>query len=335
VAARSGVFATIGRTPLVKLERLYPDFDQQVWAKLEFFNPGGSIKDRSAISMLTHAVETGAVVPGRSIVVESSSGNLAIGMAQFCSYHGIRFRCVVDVKTTAQNIAVLRAHGVELEVIDQPDPVSGEFLPARLKRVKEILASTPEAYWPNQYGNLLNPAAHRETFAEIATALNGEVDYLICAVGSFGTIRGCAEYIREHRMNTSIVAVDALGSAIFDGQQPRKRHLPGHGSAIRPALFDPSAAAEVVHVDDLECIVGCRRLAAREAILAGGSSGAVVAAFESIQPKLRPGATCVVILADSGTRYLDTIYSDAWVEQHFGERSATSWNYGTVGEAQC
>jgi 2,3-diaminopropionate biosynthesis protein SbnA len=331
VASRSGVLSTIGRTPLVRLERLFPEYDQQVYAKLEFFNPGGSIKDRSALSMLAHAVQTGAVVPGRSVVVESSSGNLAIGIAQFCSYHGIRFRCVVDAKTTAQNIAVLRAHGAELEVIDHPDPATGEFLPVRLRRVQEIVASTPDVFWPNQYGNMLNPAAHRETFAEIAEALDGDIDYLICAVGSFGTIRGCAEFIRENGMKTGIIAVDALGSSIFDGQVPRKRLLPGHGAAIRPALFDPDAAAEVVHVDDLDCVMGCRLLAAREAILAGGSSGAVVSAFESIQPKLAPGATCVVILADSGTRYLDSIYSDAWVESHFGEGIVSSWNYRMAG----
>jgi cysteine synthase A len=156
---------------------------------------------------------------------------------------------------------------------------------------------------------------------EITDACDGRVDYLFCATSTTGTLVGCAEYVRQHRLPTTIVAVDAVGSVLFGPQPAVTRLLPGHGTSVRPKLFDPSAADRFVHVTDLECVVGCRRLIGREAILAGGSSGAVIAAFEKLSGVIPPGATCVLILADSGERYLDTIYSDDWVTAHFGEVS--------------
>jgi cysteine synthase A len=130
-------------------------------------------------------------------------------------------------------------------------------------------------------------------------------------------MRGCAEYVREHRMNTKIMAVDAVGSVIFGGPCA-KRLIPGHGAAVTPALFLPDLAYEAIHVTDIDCIVGCRRLARREAILAGGSSGAVIMAVERVQHTIERNAICAVILPDRGERYLETIYSNEWVEKHFG-----------------
>ena len=156
---------------------------------------------------------------------------------------------------------------------------------------------------------------------EIATALDSRVDYLFCATSTCGTLRGCAEYVRAHSLKTKIVAVDAIGSIIFGGQKA-KRLIPGHGAAVRPALFQPGLVAECVHVSDLDCIVNCRRLVEREAILSGGSSGAVLSAVEKVQLRFPPGANCVAIFADRGERYLETIYSDAWVWEHFGDVSS-------------
>lgn len=313
-----GILATIGNTPLVELRRLYPDTDTRVFAKLERANPGGSIKDRSALSMLLDRVRSGELTAGRSVVVESSSGNLGIGLAQICRYFGLRFICVVDPKTTEQNLDILRAYGAELEVVTERDPLTGEYLPVRMRRVRELLAELPHAYWPNQYGNPLNPRAHEKTMREIDEALDGRVDYLLCATSTTGTLSGCARYVREHRLRTEVVAVDAIGSVLF-GQPPGRRLLPGHGASIRPTLLDPADAAEVIHVSDLDSVVGCRRLVLREAILAGGSSGATVAALDRLIRRVPAGATCVLIFPDGGDRYLGTIYSDAWVNQHFGE----------------
>jgi cysteine synthase A len=302
----------------VELERLLPGFEARVFAKIERFNPGGSIKDRSGLSMLSSAIASGELVPGRSVVVESSSGNLAVGLAQICRYFGFRFICVVDGKTTEQNLAILRAYGAEIEVVTERDELTGEYLPMRLRRVRELVARTPYAFWPNQYANLLNPRAHEKTMREIARALDGRVDYLFCSVSTFGTLRGCADHIREQGMDTTIVAVDAEGSAIF-GLESTRRLIPGHGASVVPALMDPTAADRVVHVSDLDCVVACRRLIHREAILAGGSSGATVAALARLRDEIPADSTVALVFPDGGDRYLDTIYSDTWVRRHFGE----------------
>jgi N-(2-amino-2-carboxyethyl)-L-glutamate synthase len=316
-----GVLGAIGRTPIVRLRRLFPGAGFRLFAKLEGLNPGGSLKDRPALAILRSAVESGQVRPGRNVVVESSSGNFAIGLAQACCYLGLRLICVVDPKTTAENLAILCAYGAEIDMVREPDRASGEYLPTRLRRVRELVETTPGAFWPNQYANPLHPLAHHTTMAEIVGRLGARIDLLLCATSTCGTLRGCAEHIRRHRLATRLVAVDAAGSVIFDeeGGGRRKRLIPGHGAAVRPALYRPGLAHEVVHVSDLDCVVGCRRLVRCEALLAGGSSGALVAAVERIASTIPNGATCVLVLPDRGERYLDTIYSDAWVADHFGD----------------
>jgi 2,3-diaminopropionate biosynthesis protein SbnA len=314
---------------MVKLERLLPGSNLQVFAKLERFNPAGSIKDRAAVSMLHEKIHTGALQPGRSVIVESSSGNLGIGLAQVCGYFGMRFVCVVDAKTTSQNMAILRAYGAEVEVVTDPDPATGEFLSVRLARVRELLETIPDAYWPDQYSNPLNSRTHHQTMREIAEALDGQVDYLFCATSTCGTLTGCVEYVRRHGLATTVVAVDAVGSVLF-GLRPGRRLIPGHGAAVRPGLLDVSAADRVVHISDVECVVGCHRLVSREAILAGGSAGAIVSALVKTQTDIPDDSNCVMILPDGGDRYLDTIYSDEWVTTHFGDISALRDEYVTT-----
>jgi N-(2-amino-2-carboxyethyl)-L-glutamate synthase len=318
--AVKGILAAIGDTPLVELDRLFPDLGFRLFAKLEKFNPGGSVKDRSALTMLQARILDGKLRPGVSTVVESSSGNLAIGIAQLCRYYGLRFVCVVDAKTTEQNLAILRAYQAEVEVVTERDPATGEYLPVRLARVRELVRAIPHAYWPNQYANPLNPRAHENTMREIVEALDGRVDHLFCATSTFGTLRGCARYVRRQELGTELVAVDAVGSVLFCDRGHR-RLIPGHGASVRPALLDASLVDRVVHVSDLDCVVGCRRLTSREGILAGGSSGATVAAVQALRDRVPAGASCVLIFPDGGDRYLDTIYSDEWVARHFGEVS--------------
>lgn len=313
------ILSTIGNTPLVKLSRIFRDATFSLFAKLEGFNPGGSIKDRTAHSIIRNALESGIIAPGATII-ESSSGNLGIGLAQICRYYGLRLICVVDPKTTSQNREILRTYGAEIDCVTEPHAVTGEFLQARLDRVQSLLDTIEGSFWPNQYANIYNPLAHHYTMNEIAMELDGDIDYLFCAASTCGTLRGCAEYIREHGLKTQVVAVDAVGSVIFGGK-PGKRLIPGHGAALRPRLFQPGLADECIHVSDLDCIVGCRRLVERESILAGGSSGAVIMAIDLIKDKIPDAARCVAILPDRGERYLDTIYSDDWVREHFGDIS--------------
>lgn len=313
-----GILAAIGNTPLTELNHLMPDFGGRIYGKLEFFNPGGSIKDRSAAAMILDKIESGVLEPGRSVVVESSSGNLAIGLAQICRYFDLKLICVVDAMTTEQNLAILRAYDVGLDIVADPDPLTGEFLSVRKRRVRELVETTPHAYSPDQYSNPLNPRAHERTMAEIAAALDGRVDYLFVATSTTGTLTGCANYIRKHGLATTVVAVDAIGSVLY-GSEPSRRLIPGHGASVAPYLLDRSLPDQVVHVSDLECVVGCRRLVHREAILAGGSSGATVAALEIVREQIADDANCVLIFPDGGDRYVDTVYSDTWVGGHFGE----------------
>jgi cysteine synthase A len=315
---REGILSIIGGTPLVPLTRLLPDLDFRLFAKLESLNPGGSTKDRPAVNIIQRGIETGQITP-ESVVVESSSGNMGIGLAQACCYYGLRFICVVDPKATRINIELLRAYGAEVDIVAEPDPDTGEYLQARINRVKFLTSTIKQSFWPNQYANAYNALAHHATMDEIVRALDGRVDYLFCATSTCGTLRGCAEYLRAHNLRTKIFAVDALGSVIFGGKSA-KRLIPGHGASVRPQLYEPELA-QCIRVSDLECVVGCRRLVRHEAILAGGSSGAVVMAVEQVVEAIKPGTNCVLIFPDRGERYLDTIYSDAWVEKHFGDIS--------------
>jgi len=311
----------VGNTPLVRLTRVFKDSQIQLFAKLEGLNPGGSAKDRPALNILKEAMEAGEI-SSRTVVVESSSGNLGIGLAQACRYFGLRFICVIDPKATQQNIRILKAYGAEIDLVSRPDPVTGEFLQARINRVQPLLRATECSFWPNQYANLANAGAHyNTTMREIVEALDGEIDYLFCATSTCGTIRGCSEYARDHNLRVKILAVDAAGSVIFGGK-PAERLLPGHGAGRRPELFRSDLADECIHVTDLQCVVGCRRLAHSEAILAGSSSGGVLMAVNQYKHRIPRDAVCVAIFHDRGERYLDTIYSDDWVKEHFGDVSS-------------
>ena len=289
-----------------------PDLPFTLFGKMEAFNPGGSAKDRPAARMLRAAMTRGEIGP-QTTVVESSSGNMAIGLAQACACLGLRLICVIDPKATAQHRKLLAAYGA---IIDVVRPLDDDFLAARIARVKEIVASGGDVFWPNQYANPENARSHRQTAREIFDETRA--DYLFCATSTCGTLRGCSDFLAERDLETTLVAVDAIGSAIF-GDARRPRLIPGHGASLRPPLVEGAEVRKVIHISDLECVVGCRRMVTREGLLVGGSAGGVVSAIERVKDSIPAGAICVAILADSGERYVDTIYSDTWVEQHFGD----------------
>lgn len=315
-----GILSAIGNTPLVKLTRIFPNLHFDLYAKMEALNPGGSMKDRPAFNIIKRAIEAGLITPD-SVIIESSSGNMGLGLAQSCAYFGLRFICVVDPKITPQNLRLLRTYGAEVDMVLAPDPISQEYLQARISRVKELRAMIKNSFWPDQYSNEWNSLAHHQTMHEVVVGLGRPADYVFCATSTCGTMRGCAEYIREHDMHTRIIAVDAVGSTIFGNGVKMKRLIPGHGAAVRPTLYQDGLADRCVHVTDVDCVVGCRRLVRREAILAGGSSGALISAVEREMHHIPSGAICVLILPDHGQRYLDTIYSDEWVAEHLGDVS--------------
>ena len=312
-----GILETIGDTPLVALRRYLPRPDVAVWAKLEAANPGGSAKDRPAARMLQDALELGLVDLGTT-VIESSSGNMGLGLAQACRYHGLRLICVVDARAHATSVRAMRALGADVRIVSRPDPETGDLLVARLRLVEQLLAEIPNSFWPDQYANESNPAAHAAgTMREIDEALAGRLDYLFVATSTTGTLRGCADYLREHARTTHVVAVDSTGSALFGGARGVRR-LPGFGAGVETPLSAFADFDDLVRVTDLDCVVGCRRLAEREAILAGASSGGVAFALESIASELTPGSRCAAIFPDGGAGYLETVYDDGWVTRELG-----------------
>ncbi len=312
----------VGGTPLVQLSRLFRH--ARVFAKLELLNPGGSAKDRPALRMIQQAWDEGRLVRG-SVVIEFSSGNMAISLAMICRQLDMRLICVVDPKTTESNMRILRALGADIELVTEPDAATGEFLPARLSRVAELCAKFPGSFWPNQYANEANYLSHCDTtMAEIVRQLD-RVDGVVCAVSTCGTVRGCAEYVRRHRLTTRVIAVDAEGSAVFGGDRNKRRLFPGIGAGIVPPFCEPQSIDRIIHVSDREMVAGCHALAREEGILAGASSGAVIAAMKRLEPELDTGSVFAVILHDRGERYLDTVYNDEWVQTQFtaeGEQGA-------------
>ncbi|MCC5906335.1 MAG: 2,3-diaminopropionate biosynthesis protein SbnA [Balneolaceae bacterium] len=310
----TGLLSTIGKTPLVLLKKLYPGLSSTFYAKLEMFNPGGSSKDRTAWFMLSNAMDEGKLTQN-STIIESSSGNMAIGLAQVCRYLGLHLIVVTDPKINRRTLDLLRVYGTQIERVTKADS-SGNYLNNRLERVRQLLDTISDSYWPNQYSNELNPAAHYETMKEIVNSCPEPPDYILAATSTCGTIMGCARYVREHHLKTKIVAVDAVGSVIF-GSSKCRRLIPGHGAGKISDLLDESFIDHVLHVSDKECVIGCRRLLQREAILAGGSAGAVVMAAEKLQAIIPHDSNCVMIFSDSGERYLETIFNDKWVENQF------------------
>ena len=303
----------VGTTPLIPLHRFSERSDLEVSAKLEMMNPGGSSKDRSASRMIEDALESRVIGRG-STVIESTSGNLGIGLARTCRRHGLSLICVVDSRTDDAKIEKIRGLGGEVRVVIEPDPRTGDLLAARLDLVRRLTALTPGAWWPDQYSNPSNPAAHKETMAEIDAELGGKVDWLFVATSTTGTLRGCCDYLREANRSTKVVAVDAVGSVLFGGERGQRR-LPGMGAGIATTLSRNAWFDRLIRVTDLDSAIGCRRLLAREGIFAGASSGGVAMAFESVAPTFEPGTRCAMIFADGGEGYVSTAYDDSWVER--------------------
>ncbi|MEQ3634780.1 MAG: 2,3-diaminopropionate biosynthesis protein SbnA [Thalassolituus sp.] len=308
------VLGLIGNTPMVRLSRYLDQEDVNLIAKIEALNPGGSAKDRPARHMIECALADGRLKAGDT-VVESSSGNIGIGLAQVCAIYKLRFICVVDPNAQTQNVAIIRALGGQIELVSHaPD---GDFLTARLDRVAALLDADPRLFWPNQYTNLDNPASHElGTIAEIDAALDGEIDVLFVACSSTGTARGCRDYLRRMGRATKIISVDAMGSVLFNGTAG-SRKISGMGAGRIPELAIGQEFDDLVRVSDITCVAGCRRAVAREGLLVGGSGGGVLEAVRSMQGELA-GQTVVAIIHDSGSRYLGTVFDPDWVERELG-----------------
>ncbi|NMO53364.1 2,3-diaminopropionate biosynthesis protein SbnA [Actinoplanes sp. TBRC 11911] len=297
----------------IDLERM---LGRKMYMKTEGLNFGGSIKLRSAVGMVA-AAERDGLIRSDSIIVESSSGNLGIALSVVAADKKLRFRCVTDARCNAATILVMRAFGAEVETVTEPHPTGG-LLQARLDRVRELCANDPRYVWLDQYGNPANWNAHYETTAPEIAKHVPDLTVLFVGVGTGGTAIGCARYFRDTMKDVRVVAVDAAGSVTF-GTPAAPRHIPGLGAGVRPPLVDPGLFDDIVHVGEMDTISACR-LMSRHGFLFGGSSGTVLSGAVSWlrrhDPERRHRA--VLVAPDMGERYIDTIYSDAWVQERFG-----------------
>jgi N-(2-amino-2-carboxyethyl)-L-glutamate synthase len=318
------VAASIGRTPLVRLRRLFPYEGFDIITKLEFLNPGGSIKDRPARYIIEQGLRDGSITADTHLI-ESSSGNLGIAIAMLARVYDLRFTCVVDPKISRVNLQILRQLGAHIEMVQERDDQKG-YLKTRLVRVQDLLRETERGLWINQYANQLNTQAHYyQTCGEILADLDGPVDCFVAAVSTAGTIMGVGRRLRQEFPRLRVIAVDAVGSIIFGGY-PGMREIPGIGASRVPELLNRDAIDEVVYVNDLEAVHGCHDLVNREGILAGGSSGSVVAAIQKLLPTLSPPCRIVTLFPDRGDRYLHTIYNEDWIERLSAQMYESSLN---------
>ena len=310
------IISTIGNTPLVQLNKIFKHNKFNLFGKLEAANPAGSIKDRTSLFILQQALADGRIKKGDT-VIESSSGNMAVGLAQACLYYGLKLIVVVDPKLNLHTEKILRTYGARIEKVKEPKE-DGGFLAARLARVQYLLISIPNSFWSNQYGNKDNPLTHHKTMTEIMDSLDGELDYLFVATSTCGTLMGCADYIKENNLSTKIIAVDAVGSVLFGGP-PLKRLIPGHGAGVPSQFLDTNKIHDYVYVDDVDCARGCWSLLENESILCGGSSGGMISAVKKYSKKIEDGSNCALFLCDRGERYLDTIYNQEWLLKELPE----------------
>jgi N-(2-amino-2-carboxyethyl)-L-glutamate synthase len=299
-------------TPVVPIEcttaRTGP---RRVFLKLEGCSLAGSVKERTARSLIHRHRMAGRLGPGATLV-ESTSGNLGVALALIARACEFRFVAVVDPRTTPENVEKMRLLGAEIVTVDEPDD-SGGYLLTRLRRVAEIVEDIPGAQWSNQYGNPANPRAHLTgTAPELFDQMRGRLDALFVAVSTCGTLAGLGRFFRRHSPHTRIVAVDAVGSAVF-GAAPATRRLVGIGSSRRPDFDIAGLYDDVVHVTDEEAFATCRELDASCGLSVGGSSGAVLAAcgrYLDDAPELQ---RVVCLCPDSGVSYRSTIWNDAWL----------------------
>ena len=310
----------VGWTPLLRLQRCMRDFDCEAFAKLEFLNPMGSVKDRLARFLIERALEDGELAPG-DVIVESSSGNTAMGLGMMATLRDLRCRAVVRQQTSPEKLDCLRAIGVDLVLVDGELPP--EHPESYNRKAHALAAETPGVYFPDQHNNRLNNEAHyRTTGPEIWRQMGGRIDALVAGIGTGGTISGVARYLKERDPKIHVVAVDVVGSVFTDyfrsGEygDPQGYLLEGLGDEEIIDCPEFELIDEMVQVDDGEAFRTARELLRSEAVLAGGSSGAALWGLRKVATDMKPGTRLVTIFPDSGTRYLKTLYSDDWMREN-------------------
>jgi cysteine synthase A len=294
----------IGNTPLVKLKRLSEETGATIVAKLESFNPGGSVKDRIGLSMIEAAEQAGAITPGVTTIVEPTSGNTGIALALVAAARGYKVLLTMPETMSIERRNLLRAYGAELVLTPGPEGMKGA-----VARATQLTSEIPNAFLPQQFENPSNPDVHRRTTAEEVWAdTDGQVDVFVAGIGTGGTITGVGEVIRSRKPSLKLIAVEPADSPVLSGGQPGPHKIQGIGAGFVPKVLNTEVYDEIVKVTNDQALQTARDLAKKDGILVGISSGA--AAFAAITVARRPenkGKLVVVVLPDTGERYLSTV----------------------------
>jgi cysteine synthase len=309
VPIADSIVDVVGRTPLVRLSRIAEGSGATILGKLESMNPGGSVKDRIGMSMIAAAEAEGRIQPGRSVIIEPTSGNTGIALAFVCAAKGYRLILTMPETMSMERRALLRAYGAELVLTPGTEGMRGA-----IARAQEIASGTEGAFIPQQFQNPANPDVHRHTTAEeIWADTEGEVDVLVAGVGTGGSITGVGQMLRERRPGLRAAAVEPVDSPVLSGGQPGPHKIQGIGAGFVPDVLDTGVYDEVVRCTADDAFAMARRLAREEGILVGISSGANV--WASLEIARRPesqGKVIVTFLCDTGERYLTTpLFGDA------------------------
>jgi cystathionine beta-synthase len=331
------ILQTIGKTPLVRVRKNDRNIPCPLYAKIEFFNPGGSVKDRIALNMIEEAERSGKLRPGGT-VVESTSGNTGVGLAITCAIKGYKTVFVMPDKMSHEKIQLLRAFGAK--VVITPTAVAPEDPRSYYNVARRIVAETPNSILANQYHNPENPHSHYQTTGpEIWEQTQGRVTDVVIGMGTGGTISGVGQFLKEKNPGIRMIGVDTTGSILLETWQ--RGHVPddvqattykveGIGEDFLPSTLDLSMIDDVIRVTDKESFLWTRRLVKEEGIFCGVSSGSAMSAAVRYSRTLDPDRLVVVILPDSGSRYLSKVFDDKWMREN-GFLDA-EWNESTLRE---